>query len=952
MPRRQQKHRSAFLRGRRIAWLLASALPLLATEHDDHHHEQQQHQEPLPTSGRGGGAATHRPLHEQQPLPHAKEEDSPLLPAATSSFGAGRNGAGGGNPGSGTPDDGTTQNDENCESRPGASSTSIEFDLFPFSVPPLTTWWNPFHQRDTEEVQSPARHGEDRHQRPLPGGRFAATGGGGNGSGSGTRKMGHPPFLPFWEAQCLSPYDLDWCQVLPESEQPPGRHDNASTLHSDPQTRTLQQHSRKIDEEEESSPLDPSLHDDAPHRGDEVEGAVNETAKADTNRTIDEKEWADSGGRTTTQSSAPLPEAEEEERFVAAVDYASKSAGGLVLDKSPHFQGVSNLLSGDRDRYAIVECAEPAKWVVIGLSEDILVKRVVLAHYERYSSHVKDFALYASTTATGATAHWRDLGNFSAALGHREQAFDVPTPAWARYVKFQILSHHGNEHYCTVSQIKVHGSTVLQGFHEQWEEESEHEQAGTASDAVAPAAVGAPAIMEGSGSIAVGVVGPSGVSPAAMGTASVDDAAVVPNANFTTTDEAVWSNAPDGHGLEAPTKTNATTSTVVESSVAHDGESGVRWGSVVPESRPYASLTRGARVSLLHTWYSHRRTAPSDKTDANGTLIGEPVVSTNRSSSSLSLSQSLPLVQQTRTWLEERGWNASLVDVVQLSGSTGSATSAWERHRNTTSVPATEEDSTADNDTKNAGIEATRPEAIAGVETKTLVTEDAALMEHLLLRIPSASCLSKLDASARRVNQARKGGSGGAGSGSGAHTAAGGVEPIFKKLTDEIKALQATVGVYDEVARESVACYRRVLAGLFAAMEADRIEQDARLRRLEQSFFGGAWTNTFRSLMMFFLSAMLQVLNFAVEQSQSGNFSTPALAGFVAGLVAFFATGFVRLKFLKRLRSPTKVRLAVPGIHWLRKEKVESPPGCSTSSVKSSPLTPELFRPIEAGELE
>jgi hypothetical protein len=51
------------------------------------------------------------------------------------------------------------------------------------------------------------------------------------------------------------------------------------------------------------------------------------------------------------------------------VDYASKSAGAIILEQSNNFQGTENLLQKDVDRYAIVPCNEPLKYVVVGLSE-------------------------------------------------------------------------------------------------------------------------------------------------------------------------------------------------------------------------------------------------------------------------------------------------------------------------------------------------------------------------------------------------------------------------------------------------------------------------------------------------------------------------------------------------------------------------------------------------------
>ena len=51
-------------------------------------------------------------------------------------------------------------------------------------------------------------------------------------------------------------------------------------------------------------------------------------------------------------------------------------------------KGYSNLLNDDKDKYAIALCSEK-KWVVIGLSEDILISNVIIANYEKYSSRVK-----------------------------------------------------------------------------------------------------------------------------------------------------------------------------------------------------------------------------------------------------------------------------------------------------------------------------------------------------------------------------------------------------------------------------------------------------------------------------------------------------------------------------------------------------------------------------------
>ena len=145
------------------------------------------------------------------------------------------------------------------------------------------------------------------------------------------------------------------------------------------------------------------------------------------------------------------------------MNYAHKSAGAIVLEESSSVKGTSNLLTSDDDKYAILLCSISPRYVAIGLSEDILVKKVVLANFERYSSHIKDFQILGSQ-AYPVTSKWHDLGIYIAAsAGIGKQDFELKKPSWARY-----LTHYGVEHYCTVSQIMVHGSTKVQGSHEQW----------------------------------------------------------------------------------------------------------------------------------------------------------------------------------------------------------------------------------------------------------------------------------------------------------------------------------------------------------------------------------------------------------------------------------------------------------------------------------------------------
>lgn len=133
-------------------------------------------------------------------------------------------------------------------------------------------------------------------------------------------------------------------------------------------------------------------------------------------------------------------------------NFASQAAGAVVLDKSPATaKGYSHLLNDDMDKYGISACDEK-KWVVIGLSEDILVTSIALANYEKYSSMLKEFQLLASTSYP--TEKWINLGVYEAQPRLGMQTFNVSdSSVHTRYLKVKFNTHHGTEDLCTLSQV-------------------------------------------------------------------------------------------------------------------------------------------------------------------------------------------------------------------------------------------------------------------------------------------------------------------------------------------------------------------------------------------------------------------------------------------------------------------------------------------------------------------
>lgn len=159
---------------------------------------------------------------------------------------------------------------------------------------------------------------------------------------------------------------------------------------------------------------------------------------------------------------------------VQMFNFASQAAGAVVLDKSPATaKGYQNLLNDDKDKYGISPCDEK-KWVVIGLSEEVLITSLELANYEKYSSMLKDFQLLASTAYP--TDEWINLGTYTAMPQLGVQSFNITdlSESHTRYLKVKFLTHYSDEALCTLSQIKVYGMTVIASFQQEVERSDSH----------------------------------------------------------------------------------------------------------------------------------------------------------------------------------------------------------------------------------------------------------------------------------------------------------------------------------------------------------------------------------------------------------------------------------------------------------------------------------------------
>lgn len=149
------------------------------------------------------------------------------------------------------------------------------------------------------------------------------------------------------------------------------------------------------------------------------------------------------------------------ERF----NYASFDCAANILKSNPEATSSSAVLGENKDAYMLNVCSADNKLLILELCDDISIDTIVLANYEFFSSIFRTFRVSVSDKYPVKADKWKSLGTFEARNTREVQAFLVENPViWARYVRIEFLTHYGNEYYCPVSLVRVHGTTMLEEY--------------------------------------------------------------------------------------------------------------------------------------------------------------------------------------------------------------------------------------------------------------------------------------------------------------------------------------------------------------------------------------------------------------------------------------------------------------------------------------------------------
>ncbi|XP_053247046.1 SUN domain-containing ossification factor isoform X2 [Podarcis raffonei] len=144
-------------------------------------------------------------------------------------------------------------------------------------------------------------------------------------------------------------------------------------------------------------------------------------------------------------------------------NYASVECGAKILAANPEAKSTSAILMENMDLYMLNPCSTKI-WFVVELCEPIQVKQLDIANHELFSSTPKDFLV--SISDRYPTNKWVKLGTFHARDERNVQSFPLDEQMYAKYVKVELVSHFGSEHFCPLSLIRVFGTSMVEEYEE------------------------------------------------------------------------------------------------------------------------------------------------------------------------------------------------------------------------------------------------------------------------------------------------------------------------------------------------------------------------------------------------------------------------------------------------------------------------------------------------------
>merc|ERR1712241_1483495 len=141
-------------------------------------------------------------------------------------------------------------------------------------------------------------------------------------------------------------------------------------------------------------------------------------------------------------------------------NYPSADCGAKLFRASDGMKNPSHLISRNADEYMLYNCREPS-YFIIELCETMRVVRFELDNKELYSGTPRSFTVRTGTKFSADINDWNLIGDFEASSQKMEtqnfSGFKVKT--FGKFIRVEINSFHGSEHFCTLTSFRVFGLT-------------------------------------------------------------------------------------------------------------------------------------------------------------------------------------------------------------------------------------------------------------------------------------------------------------------------------------------------------------------------------------------------------------------------------------------------------------------------------------------------------------
>ncbi|XP_011699792.1 PREDICTED: SUN domain-containing ossification factor isoform X2 [Wasmannia auropunctata] len=154
-------------------------------------------------------------------------------------------------------------------------------------------------------------------------------------------------------------------------------------------------------------------------------------------------------------------------------NYASPDCGAKIVAANPEANSAKNVLVSTRDEYMLNACTSRV-WFVVELCEAIQAKKIELANFELFSSSPKDFSVYVSDRFP--TKDWSLVGQFTAKDVKDIQSFTLHPHFFGKFIKVELQSHYGSEHFCPVSLFRAYGTSEFEVLETETENETLEEK--------------------------------------------------------------------------------------------------------------------------------------------------------------------------------------------------------------------------------------------------------------------------------------------------------------------------------------------------------------------------------------------------------------------------------------------------------------------------------------------